>query len=165
MLGWEGLVYIVLFKCQFLTVWHKIKHKHIAAVTQTWFKLSHYQSQGQLFVQLWGARTLSRNSKTQRNNPLVHWEKPQHIGRKSRGYKTPTPACRLSQRETPDWNRVHPVSRRLVPELEYTLTLVHVTFHIHIDSLTSRGSNRQCPRPWWPQTHIRPEGYQCGSDL
>lgn len=47
---------------------------------------------------------------------LAHWENA-NVQAAGRGdTKIPTPACRLSSRATPDWDRVQPLSRRLLPE-------------------------------------------------
>lgn len=45
---------------------------------------------------------------------LAHWENA-NVQAAGRGdTKIPTPACRLSSRATPDWDRVQPLSRRLL---------------------------------------------------
>uniref|UniRef100_A0A3Q1CWI0 Uncharacterized protein n=1 Tax=Amphiprion ocellaris TaxID=80972 RepID=A0A3Q1CWI0_AMPOC len=86
-----------------------------------------------------------------------------------------TPARRLSPLATPEWKRVQPLSRGLVPEpllcVEVRPTISsrnfsashtssgsfparEVTFHVPRASLCSRGSVRQAPRPWPPpNTH------------
>ncbi|KAK0137965.1 hypothetical protein N1851_025840 [Merluccius polli] len=85
----------------------------------------------------------------------------------SRGAIIATPARRLSPVATPEWKRVQPLSRRLVPEpllcvevrptissrnfstsrtSSGSFTTREVTFHVPRASFCSRGSDRQGPR-------------------
>ncbi|KAK0148965.1 hypothetical protein N1851_010649 [Merluccius polli] len=109
----------------------------------------------------------SPHPKAEGGYPLVYRGKLQHTGTKPGAISIATPAWRLSPVATPEWKRVQPLSRRLVPEpllcVEVRPTISsrnfstsrtssgsfptrEVTFHVPRASFCSRGSDRQGPR-------------------